>query len=436
LINLADTTKNNEQGDIQEREKFVCILRRVYYHITAAFNSAKLGLTRCWDPYNRLYMMKAMQLRNFLIFVVTILIFDTCNSSNTPFSRRTSYEAQYDKVSGFESWKGYIGQWYLGINATLDDIPPTMRAMRLWKKRELGNKDMITQRNIYERLVPPLNGAPREWDSNLETFYDRSIENSAYEPNIFGIDGSVQGSIPGSAQLRTVVLSTDAVVGLTAQISAQPQLLTVDESASKTTERINRPSGIWGHEIFITDERNKWSTVCGWSTATGERTYMSLIQEYFVDLSDSELDCEIQMEDTPLLPARKSLSRDILEWFGDNTIMSGTRIGMEVEAENGNFLRVPETFLESCPWPPADMIENVSDDNMDLIPLPDSMYLLIPRKLCTYIDGNSKSEMHMEFGGIMRNGEGMLMKRTILTYDTMTSFLKSVKHDVFNVSTA
>jgi hypothetical protein len=82
------------------------------------------------------------------------------------------------------------------------------------------------------------------------------------------------------------------------------------------------------------------------------------------------------------------------------------------------------------------MIENVSDDNMDLIPLPDSMYLLIPRKLCTYIDGNSKSEMHMEFGGIMRNGEGMLMKRTILTYDTMTSFLKSVKHDVFNVSTA
>lgn len=141
--------------------------------------------------------MKTMPLRNFVIFVVTTLISDTCNSSNTLISRRTYWETQYDKVSGFDSWKGCICQWYLSIYTTLDDIPPTAE----WgQKQELGNRVMITQRNIYERLVPPLNGAPREWDSNFETFYDRSIENSAYEPNTFGIDGSAQGSLPGSDQ--------------------------------------------------------------------------------------------------------------------------------------------------------------------------------------------------------------------------------------------
>jgi hypothetical protein len=70
---------------------------------------------------------------------------------------------------------------------------------------------------------------------------------------------------------------------------------------------------------------------------------------------------------------------------------------------------------------------------MDLVLLPDSMYLIVPRRLPIFDAGHSAIEMCMEFGGIMRSGDGKLLRRTVLRFNTDGS-LKSSRHDTFNIS--
>jgi hypothetical protein len=108
---------------------------------------------------------------------------------------------------------------------------------------------------------------------------------------------------------------------------------------------------------------------------------------------------------------------------------------MEVDEESGAFLKVPETFWESNAWPPADMIKNLSDDSIDFIPLPDSMYVIAPRSLPIVTDAESSFEMQLEFGGIMRSGEGKVLRRSVLTFDKK-GLLKSSRHDKFNIDIA
>lgn len=331
------------------------------------------------------------------------------NAEALSITRQTSFHTLYSPMAGEDSWKGYFGNWYLGIKDPAEDVKP-MRALRLWRNRELGNKNKITQRNIYERAMGP-GGKPREKDGYSESFFEGSVEDEFYEPNANSINSV------GATNQRIVVLSTDA-----AQLT--PALIPP------------RQKGRWGCESFIVDEKiSRWSAICMYDPETGERVRISMIQEFFVDFSDEILDSAIRFDDMPLLPPRERLSRDILEWFGDKCTTSGTSIGMEIDKESGAFLKVPETFWESNAWPPADMIKNLSDDSIDFIPLPDSMYLIAPRSLPIVTDAESSSEMQLEFGGIMRSGEGKLLRRSVLTFDKK-GLLKSSRHDKFNINIA
>jgi hypothetical protein len=94
---------------------------------------------------------------------------------------------------------------------------------------------------------------------------------------------------------------------------------------------------------------------------------IAIIQEFYVEFGDSELDSAIQLNDISLLPPRKRLSPDILKWFGDQIVASGTSIAMEVDPEARAFLKVPEISWESQIWPPADMINKLYCDSVDMI---------------------------------------------------------------------
>lgn len=254
------------------------------------------------------------------------------HSSSMSFTRQNSYNELYSPLTGNDTWNGYNGRWYLGIKDGDEDVEP-IRAMRLWKNRELGNMDKITQRNIYERLFLP--GELRDIDGYPETFYERSVEDSLYEPNAFSVDSA------GQTERRMIVLSTDVATSLQAQIPTHQK-------------------GKWGCESFIVDNKNsRWSVICTYDTETRLRSPPAMIQEYFIELSDNILDSSIEFYETP--PPREKLSCNIPEWFGKNCVTSGSSIGMEVDQESGAFLRVPETSWESSTWPPVDMIKNLAD---------------------------------------------------------------------------
>jgi hypothetical protein len=141
---------------------------------------------------------------------------------------------------------------------------------------------------------------------------------------------------------QMIVLSSDSFFSLPTQIPTTPE------------------KGWWECESFIFDNTNTgWSCVCSYNTETGKRNPIAMIQEFFVKLSDDILDSAIQFEDLPL--PREKLSRSILDWFGNECITNGMSKGVEVDKESKAFLRLPETSMESSPWPPEDMIKNLSD---------------------------------------------------------------------------
>jgi hypothetical protein len=63
------------------------------------------------------------------------------------------------------------------------------------------------------------------------------------------------------------------------------------------------------------------------------------------------------------------------------------------------------------------------------------MYVIIPRKLPSLPNVDS-SEIHVEFAGIMRSGDGQLLRRSVMTYNCVNGSLKGVRHESHTIRDA